>query len=197
MADEGETDVEDTLDIPDTPDVSENDIDEDFDVNDADDSLQDISDTQVHKSNEDTDIEDIQIEDETDKEVEPYDESNKIPYDIVLDVLKIATQHICKNKTQLKPPVPVAIFVRYDNFVEPNGYTYDSQVAVIDYVDIVYMVYEYFLSNRTHVYAVVQCDRLTKDNIHYEWKNPKYVGCFKTKQQAKNYIKGYTTFDKK
>ena len=180
-----QADDEDIEDIPDDEDIDEN-----IDIEDTD-----IENTQEEDTPIPTfsmpNVEDIETEEEEETEIE-YDNNNKIPNDLVFDVLNEATVDI-HNFTQekfLKPPVPVCIYIRYDNTTTPDSYSFESEVAVIDSLHKVYTVYEFFLSNRTNLFVIIQADRLTQDNKHYEWENIQYKGFYNTKQEAVNYVKG-------
>ena len=140
------------------------------------------------------DVENTNTEEETVEENEiEYDVNNKLPQDLVFDTLKEATNEIASftGQKMLKPPVPVAIYIREDKSLTPDSYSFESEVAVADYLDMVYTIYQFFLKNRTNVFAIIQADRYTQDHKFYEWDNVLYKGFYNTKQEAVNYIKGH------
>lgn len=131
--------------------------------------------------------EDVEQEEEIEEEIRIED---KIPNYLVLDVLKTATDDVVSSLTQRikKAPVPVGVYIRYDNLNDADVYTNDSEVALTDYTDKVYTIYQMFLQTM-NVYIIIQADRLTKDHKFYNWENVQYKGFFTTKQEAANYIK--------
>lgn len=155
---------------------------------------------------EDKDIENADIEDETQNSVpeiidnSQYDEldeseeeihtEDKIPAYLVFDALKEATDNIVAMlHTRIKKaPVPVDIYVRYDNLNDADTYSNESEVALTDYVDKVYTIYQMFLTDQ-NVYIIITADRLTKDYKFYQWDNIIYNGFYATRQEAVNYIK--------
>ena len=146
---------------------------------------------QVPKENQD-----LNMENEEDKKVEEPKE--KDPNDIIprinaLNALNIATDDIAQtlNTTFRKPPSCVAVLIKKDNTNLPDVDSADAEVAVTDFLDRIFTVYEFFLKDRTNVYAIITADRYTKDYKNFEWNNEKYHGFYSTRQEAINYIKGH------
>lgn len=131
--------------------------------------------------------EDDQPEEEIEEEIHTED---KIPNYLVFDALKQATDEVTTtlNQNIKKAPVPVDIYIRYDNLNDPDNYTTESQVAFTDYIDTVYTIYQIFLQD-INVYVIITADRLTKDHKFYEWENVVYNGFYATRQEAVDYIK--------
>ncbi len=163
----------------------ENPFEEDADAENEDEPVPTFSMPDIDNSNEEEEIPE-------EEEIE-FDPNNRIPNELIFDVLNIATREIVDftGQKMLKPPAPVAIYIREDNSIDPDSYSQESQVSVVDYLDKIYNVYQCFLSDRSNVFIILQANRYTMDYKHYEWDNIQYKGFYKTKQEAVNYIKAY------